>query len=374
MPQLTLTDEREQFRQLARDFTEGEIKPIAAHHDENAEFPTEVFAKAWEIGLLNFQIPETLGGLALGALDSCLILEELAAGCAGISGAIEASSIAQIPLIMAGSMAQKERFLQMLLQDPVPAGYTSFDAEAGDLTVKPEAGDSYVINGTHSLVVNGGQAAWYLVTAGDGTLNGNRSMFAIPSDTFGLTFQEQAFSLGRKARVARKAIFNNVTASKDNLIGEAGKADLIQRAAWAYICVFIAAGATGVARSAMHHAIAYSKERQTFGRPISQHQGVAFMLADMAREIEAARLMTWQAAHLIDNGADALSQALIAKAFAQEAAMRITTDAVQVYGGYGYSREYPVEKLMRDAKQYQICEESSFHSKAALGKQLVTRA
>lgn len=373
MTQLTLSDEMEQFRRLARDFAEGEIKPKAAEYDETGDFPAEVFQKAWETGLVNFQIPEEFGGLALGTLDCVIILEELAAGCSGIAGVIEASTIAQLPIIMAGSVAQKETYLQPLQEDPSPMGYTGSDTSSNDLVVSKESDGSFRLNGSHALVVNGGEALWYLVTAYDGAqMTGAQTMFVVPADTFGVVFQDKSFSIGRKARVARKAIFNNVLLSRDHLIGEHGKAEKIKAAAWPQICAFIAAGATGVARSAMHHAITYSKERHTFGRPISQHQGVAFMLADMAREVETSRLMTWQTAYMIDNGAQVSNQALMAKAFAQDMAMRVTTDAVQVYGGYGYTREYPVEKLMRDAKQYQVCEESSLRSKVTLGRNLVT--
>lgn len=369
MTQLKLTDEREQFRQVARDFTEGEIKPKAAEFDVNGKFPDEIFAAAWKTGLANFQIPERLGGLELGALEACLILEELAAGCSGIGGVMEATSIAQLPVIMFGNRDLKEAYLKPLLDEPQVAGYTSFDPAANDITVRIR-GEKYVLEGHHNLMVNGGEAAWYLVVAKDPT-KGSKTVFVVPSDTEGLEFEKKSFALGRRARVARHATFTNVHLTTDNVVGNEGQGDLIKTKVWPHICTFIAAGATGVARSAMQAAIAYSKERKTFGRAISQHQAVAFMLADMAREIEASRLMAWQAAFLLDQGENARYQALSAKAYAQDAAMRITTDAVQVLGGYGYTREYAVEKLMRDAKQYQIAEESSLQTKVELARSLV---
>ena len=369
MPQLKLTDEREQFRQVARDFTEGEIKPKAAEFDISGNFPAEIFKAAWETGLVNFQIPERLGGLELGSLEACLILEELAAGCSGIGGVIEATSIAQLPVIMFGNRDLKEAYLKPLLDEPLVAGYTSFDPASNDITLRIRD-EKYILEGHHNLMVNGGEAAWYLVVAKD-PLKNSKTVFAVPADTEGLEFENKSFALGRRARMARKATFTNVHLTTDNVVGNEGQGDLIKTKIWPHICTFIAAGATGVARSAMQHAINYSKERKTFGRAISQHQAIAFMLADMAREIEASRLMAWQAAFLLDQGENAQYQALSAKAFAQDVAMRVTTDAVQVLGGYGYTREYAVEKLMRDAKQYQIAEESSLQTKVALARNLV---
>lgn len=369
MAQLKLTDEREQFRQVARDFTEGEIKPNAAQFDTNAVFPCQIVTLAWETGLVNFQVPERLGGLELGALEACLILEELAAGCSGIGGVIEATTIAQLPVIIFGNRDLKEAYLKRLLDEPLVAGYTSFDTASNDIALRIR-GEKYVLEGHHDLVINGGEAAWYLVNAKD-PIKGSKTTFVVPADTEGLAFEKQAFALGRKARIARRASFNNVRLTIDNIVGNEGQGDLIRNKIWPHICSFIAAGATGVARSAMNQAVQYSKERKTFGRPISQHQAVAFMLADMAREIEAARLMAWQAAFLLDEGENALHQALSAKAYAQDVAMRVTTDAVQVFGGYGYTKEYAVEKLMRDAKQYQIAEQSSLQSKVDLAKSLV---
>ncbi len=368
MSQIKLTEEKEQFRRVARDYTDGEIRPRAAHFEESGEFPTEIFVNAWETGLVNFQIPDRHGGLGLGHLEACLILEELAAGCSGIGGVIEATSFAQLPVIQFGNRELKEAYLDRLMQEPLVSGYSAIDTAGDDLTLRVRA-DKYIIEGTANIV-NGGNASWYFVTAKDPT-KGQKSSFVVPSATAGLEFGDKLYAIGRKARATRRAAFKDVELSDDHLVGSPGQGELISAKIRPSIFTMVAAGATGVARSAMHHAINYSKERKTFGRPISQHQGVAFILADMAREIEAARLLVWQAAYLLDQGEDAMSYALTAKAFAQDVAMRVTTDAVQVFGGYGYTREYPVEKLMRDAKQYQIAEESSIQTKVALAKSLV---
>jgi alkylation response protein AidB-like acyl-CoA dehydrogenase len=282
-------------------------------------------------------------------------------------------------LLAAGSEEQKARFLTMLTQKASLAGYGSNDSMANELTVMQERSE-FIINGQHSSVINAGQAQWYFfyaLTATDSeaaqteSFAGGLSAFIVPADSPGLTFGERVSSLGRKARSVHKAKLKNVRLTAEHLIGKSHQANQVAIEILPGVCALIAAGATGVAHSAMQHAIAYAKERKTFGRPIGQHQGVAFILADMAREIEAARLMTWQAACLIDQGLKTAEHALAAKAYAQDVAMRVATDAVQVFGGYGYSREYPVEKLMRDAKQYQIFERSSLESKAALARRLV---
>lgn len=379
MSQFSISEELEQFKQLARDFTEGEIAPRAAEFDASGEFPSAVVQKAWEIGLVNFQVPEELGGLGLKFLDTCIILEELAKGCAGIAAAIEGSAIAQLPLLAAGTEQQKAQFLSPLTQKASLAGYGSNDSMANELTVMQEHSE-FVLNGQHASVINAGQAEWYFLyalTATDSeaaqtsSFAGGLSAFIVPSNTPGLSFEQRVPSLGRKARSVYKAKLKNVRLTADHLVGKSHQANQVAIEILPGVCALIAAGATGVAHSAMQHAIAYSKERKTFGRPIGQHQGVAFLLADMAREIEAARLLTWQAACLIDQGLKTAEHALAAKAYAQDVAMRVATDAVQVYGGYGYSKEYPVEKLMRDAKQYQIFERSSIESKAALARRLV---
>lgn len=373
MPNLELSEEREQFQKLAREFAEGEIAPLAEELDKTAEYPAEVIKKAWEIGLVNFQIPENLGGLELKVLDSCVILEELAAGCSGISAGIEGSAIAQLALLKHGTEEQKARFLEPLLNECSLAGYASQDATEDDIEASTQSG-SFVLNGHHTALVNGGHAAWYFVVASQTRENGDfaSTAFIVPADSPGLVLGDTRSSFGRRARQVTSVSFENVKLTEENVLGEAGAASAIIHSILPELYCFIASGAVGVAGRALHHAINYSKERQTFGRPISQHQGIAFMLAEMARELEAARYLTWQAAYLLDEGKRAFREAMVAKSYAQEAAMRITTDAVQIYGGYGYSKEYPVEKLMRDAKIYQLCEESALELKADLARELVT--
>ena len=368
MSKFELSEEREQFKKLAKEFAEGEIEPIAAEFDQNPAFPSDLINKAGEIGLTNFQIPEEFGGLGLSCFDSCVILEELASGCSGISGAIEASSIAILPLINNGSAEQKEAYLKPLAEECGIAGYTSGNDTDCDITYSTK-NNTFELNGNHLALINGNHAKWYLITAREA--NGETlAQFIVPADTAGLTIGERVDTFGRRARTVHEVSLESITLTDENLIekfdeGHANPKNL------AHINCFIASGAVGVAQKALEHAIEYSKQRETFGRPIANHQGVAFMLADMAREIEAARYLTWQAAYLLDEDLDALNESLSAKAFAQDCAMKVSCDAVQVYGGYGYSKEYPVEKLMRDAKLYQLAESSPLQTKSALAKQLV---
>ena len=367
---LSLSEEREQFQKLAREFAEGEIAKISESFDRSGEFPQELIQKAWEIGLVNFQIPETLDGMGLKVLDSAIILEELAKGCSGISASIEASAIAITPLLHYGSEEQQKEFLTPLTSECMLAGYASQDATADSVEVKVE-GESFILSGRHDAVINAGHASWYFVVANHQDANLGATAFVVPADAKGIEIQGRLNSLGRRARVVQTVEFKEVELSSANVIGEVGKAACVIESILPAMYCFLAAGATGVAACALTHAIEYSKQRHTFGRPISQHQGVAFMLAEMAREIEAARYMTWQASYLLDEEKPAFHEALKAKAYATDACMKVTVDAVQVFGGYGFSREYPVEKLMRDSKVYQLSEQSPHELKSILARDLV---
>ncbi|HEY9788379.1 MAG TPA: acyl-CoA dehydrogenase family protein [Candidatus Obscuribacterales bacterium] len=365
MVEYNLTDEKREFQKLARDFAQREIAPRAEHFDKTAEFPCQIIEKIWECGLLNVQIPDEAGGLALSLFDACLIAEELASGCSGIAGCAEASAIAQLPVLLFGSGSQKTAYLKPLVDQPLLAGFApsifSLSGSSEDFSCRAKGGD-FELSGK-GLVVNGAQSEWFVIAASpDGeslSANGGHaaaplSLFVVPAKSNGVVIGDARSTLGRKALQSSVVELHGVVLSKEHLIGQEKKANEVLPAFIARAYALMAAGLTGLARSAMQHAIAYSKERHTFGRPISDHQAVAFMLADMAKDIQAARLLVYTACELLDRGDNAFDEASLAKLFAQEMAMRVTTDAVQVFGGYGYSREYPVEKLMRDAKVYQL--------------------
>jgi len=367
---LFLTDEKLQFQKLARDFSKGEIESKSEHFDIKPEFPASLVHKAWELGLVNCMIGDDCDGLGLDTLDTCVILEELASGCSGIAGAIESSAIAILPLVKYATAEQKAKFLKPLVESPLVAGYASsfLQSHKIQITFKKE-GDQFILQGKQQEVFNGGHAAWYLVCAKDQTNADKTLLFVVPGDSAGLQFEDKLQLMGRKALSVRNANFDNVKLTESNVVNAPSKSGIESAAN-----LFIAIGATGVARSALHLSIEYSKQRQTFGRPIAQHQAINFMLADMAKEIETARLLCWQAATLLDKEGDSpaiKNKSLQARAYAQDMVMKVTTDAVQVLGGYGYTREYKVEKLMRDAKVYQVSTTSSSCAKAEIARMLV---
>lgn len=373
-----LTDEQKQYLQLAKDFAQKEISPSSAHLDSSGEFPLEILRKAWEIGLMNVLVPEQWGGLGLAVADACLISEELGAACTGVSMIMETNNLATAPVIVAGSDEQKKEFLEPLTAE---LGFAAFCSTEYAAQGKPSAiqttarrvGDQYVLNGRKSWIANAGVARWYLLLACTGAADGGRgiSAFLVNADADGIEVGEREPTLGHRASDTRSLILKDLKVPARNLLGEEGQGADIYLAAVDRTRPLFSAAAVGLARSAMEHSIRYAKERTTFGQPIANHQAVSFMVADMAKDIEAARLLAWQAAWLSDRGKSNSREAEIAKSFAVDMAMRVATDAVQIYGGYGYSREYPVEKLMRDAKMLQIYEGTSQLQRVSIGKQLV---
>lgn len=373
-----LTPEQKQMQQLARDFARREITPHASHYDESGEFPREICRKAWELGLMNGHIPEQFGGAGLGVFDSCLIAEEIARGCTGIGTAMEANNLAEAPLIVAGSEEQKKTFLSPMNEELIFAAYCVTEPSAGSdvagiKTTARKCGDEYIINGQKMWITNAGVASWYYVLAYTDPAAGHRGMsaFVIPRDTPGITVGKKESNMGQRASDTRSIIFEDVKVPAANLVGAEGQGFKICMSAFDHTRPLVASAAVGLARSAMTSAVRYAKERSAFGQPISSFQAVSFMLADMDKDIEAARLLCWKAAWLIDQGHRNTREAAIAKAFAADVAMRVATDAVQVLGGYGYSKEYPVEKLMRDAKIFQIYEGTSQIQRLIISRHLL---
>ncbi|HNG17955.1 MAG TPA: acyl-CoA dehydrogenase family protein [Candidatus Obscuribacter sp.] len=373
-----------EYQKLAKDFAAREIARVSGKHDQSGEFPIELIKSAWEAGLLNMSVPEDCGGLGLSCLEGAVIAEELGFGDSGISGSIEASDVAQRFVIEVGTAEQKQEFLAPLMESPSLAGYAmDTGIRAGRVFFRRD-GDDFFLNGKHNAIANGGVAEWYLIKAyedrrelaasGDGSeqeLVGG-TYFLVRSGEDGLNFDHRLETLGKRAHVISSARFEEVMVPAGAVLLGTGQAARIYNQSLVKTYPIIAAGLVGVARAAMEHALKYSKERQTFGLPISSFQGISFMLADMAKDIEAARLLVYQAAQLADQGQSCISEAVCAKAFAQDMAMRVTTDAVQVFGGYGFSKEYPVEKLMRDAKVGQLTDGTSESLKVNLGRQMVT--
>lgn len=370
MVDFQLTDEQKQYQQLARDFARNEIMPASAQLDRQARFPGDILRQAWELGLINLRLPEDCGGLALSVFDSCLIFEELGSACTGVGAILSANELAQAPLVVAGTQEQKERFLKKQV-DEFALATTCIAGKPFSQEPAIEArrhGDSYVLNGIKEAVVAAGNAAWFcLLAAVDGD---SHALMIVPASSEGISIEKPPTELGQRAACASTVAFRDVMVPLANLVGLVGQGHAIWQQALNTSGLNKAAQAVGLARQALAHSIQYSKERHTFGQPIANHQAVSFMLADMAKDIEAARLLCWQAAWLAGRRQENSRAAAIAQAFAADTAMKVATDAVQLYGGYGYSSEYPVEKLMRDAKLLQIQGETTAAARVVIGKQL----
>jgi acyl-CoA dehydrogenase len=379
MVSFNLGEEQVQIQNLAREFAEREIVPKAAHHDQTGEFPREICKKAWELGLMNGHIPEQYGGLGLGVFDSCLVAEEIAAGCTGIGTAMEANNLAEAPLIVAGSDEQKKRFLTPMTEELLFAAYCVTEPDAGSdvagiKSVAKKVGDEYILNGQKMWITNAGVATWFYVLAYTDPSQGHKGMssFVVSADSPGISIGKKEMNMGQRASDTRSISFEDVKIPASNLVGSEGQGFKISMSAFDHTRPLVASAAVGLAKSAMTHAVRYSKERKTFGQAISNYQAISFMLADMDKDIEAARLLCWKAASLIDNGQRNTREAAIAKAFSADIAMRVATDAVQIFGGYGFSREYPVEKLMRDAKIFQIYEGTSQIQRLIISRHLLS--
>jgi acyl-CoA dehydrogenase len=380
MIDFSLSDEQRQLQELARDFARQEIAPKAAHHDETGEFPKEIFRKAWDLGLVNTHIPAAYGGMGLAVLDGCIITEELGWGCTGIATAMEANGLAAAPLIVAGSEEVKKEFLGRLTSDCVYAAYCVTEPGAGSdvvsiKTTAKKVGDEYILNGSKAWITNGGVANWYFVLAVTDPTARHKGLtgFAIPTDTPGITVGKKENNMGQRASDTRGITFEDVKVPAKWIVGQEGAGFKIAMGAFDHTRPHVAAGAVGLARRAMDESVKYAQERKAFGMPIAAFQAISFMVADMAMEIDAGRLLVWQSAATIDAGRRNTKQAAMAKAFCADVAMRASTNAVQIHGGYGYSREYPVEKLMRDAKIYQIYEGTSQIQRVIIAKEIFDR-
>ena len=372
-----LTEEQRALRELAHDFAAREIRPKAAEYDEHQTHPGEVVAKAHEVGLMNPHIPEELGGAGLGGMEGALIGEELCWGCSGIGTSIVANILGALPVLLAGTEEQKREWLAPLLEEPILCSFALTEPGAGSdvsgiQTTAVRHGDDYVVNGSKMFITNAGQADWFTVFASTDKAAGHRGLtaFVVSKNADGVTIEKHLDKMGQRATDTSALAFQDVQVPAGNRLGEEGEGFKIAMQTLDNTRPGTAAGAVGVARAAFEHAVAYSKERVQFGQPIAMNQGVNFLVADMATEIEAARLLVWQAAWLLDQGKRATLESSYAKRFAADTAMKVTTDAVQIFGGYGYMKEYPVEKLMRDAKLFQIYEGTSQIQRLVIAREI----
>ncbi|KAJ0012062.1 hypothetical protein NQD34_013037 [Periophthalmus magnuspinnatus] len=361
-----LSEQQKEFQQLARKFAREEIVPAAAEYDKTGEYPFPVIKKAWELGLVNGHIPEEYGGMGLSIFDTCLITEELAFGCTGIQTAIEANSLGQMPVILAGSDAQKKKYLGRMVEEPLMCAYCVTEPGAGSdvAGIKTKAvkmGEEYVVNGQKMWITNGGKANWYFLLARtnpDPKCPASKAFtgFIVDADTPGIQVGRKEMNMGQRCSDTRGIVFEDVRIPKENVLLGEGAGFKIAMGAFDKTRPPVAAGATGLAQRALEEATNYALERKTFGRVIAEHQAISFMLAEMAMKVELARMAYQRSAWEVDQGRRNTYYASIAKAFAGDIANQVASDAVQIFGGNGFNSDYPVEKLMRDAKIYQIYE------------------
>ncbi len=362
MIDFTLTDEQLAVRELAHDFAEKEMRPVAWEYDRDGTWPQEIIDKAWEIGLMNGHLPEEYGGSGLGYLDGCIIEEELAWGCSGIGTSLTCNGLAIAPVALAASEALKKEYLGRLAQAPLLASFCLTEPDAGSdvsgmKTTATRKGDRWVINGSKCFITNGEYANWYTVFAKTDRDAGHRgiSCFVVPRDA-GVIVDKHEDKMGQRASNTATITFPEVEVPLDHLVGEENKGFKLSMMTLDRTRPGVASMATGLARAAMEMAQEYAKQRVQFGVPIAMHQGIQFMLADMATKVYLSRLAAYNAAVLLDQGKRNTLESSHAKRFAADSAMEIATDAVQIFGGYGFIKEYKIEKLMRDAKILQLYE------------------
>jgi acyl-CoA dehydrogenase len=377
MIDFTLTEQQRNIRELAHDFAEKEIRPVAWEYDRNATWPDQIIGKAWDVGLMNSQLPEKYGGAGASYAEGVLIGEELAWGCAAIATTLGINELAATPVVLGGSEQIKAQYLGMLTEEPKLASFCLTEPEAGSdvaamRTTAVRRGDKYVINGSKVFISNGGYADWYTVYAKTDKDAGHRgiSAFVVPRDDT-VTVDKHEDKMGLRASNTAAISFNETEVPAANLLGDENHGFKLAMMTLDRSRPGVAAMATGIARAAFEFATDYSRQRIQFGIPIAMHQGLQFMLADMATDIEAARLLTWQSAVLLDQGKRNTLQSSHAKRFAADTAMKVATDAVQIYGGYGFIKDYPVEKLMRDAKIMQLYEGTSQIQRLVIAREIL---
>ena len=376
-----LSEEQEALQELAHDFARDVIRPAAEHHDRTGEYAHEVLKQAWEVGLMNTHISAEDGGLELGAVDGILIAEELAWGCTGIGTAMEANGLAQQPVILGGSQALRRKYLAPMTEQYSLCAYAVTEPGAGSdvqalSTTAVKQGDKYLLNGNKMWITNAGVADWFFVVAltdPDKRARGGMTAFVVEKDWAGVSVGKKEWNMGQRASDTRAITFEDVEVPEANVVGQVGDGWKLAMAAFDYTRPAVASAAVGLARAAMEHSVRYASERKTFGKPLSAHQAINFMIAEMAMNIEAGRLLCRNAAWKRDQGLRNTLESSYAKAFCADMAMKVATDAVQIFGGYGYSAEYPVEKLMRDAKIFQIYEGTSQIQRLIIGREIFVR-
>jgi len=377
-----LDEEQEMIRDLVKQIAQEKVTPVAAELDEKGEFPWELMRLFAESDLFALFVPEEYKGLGKGVLDLCIVVEELSKACAGVSVTYAASALGTYPIILFGSEAQKKKYLPAIAKGEKLTSFALTESDAGSdaggiRTTAVRDGNDYILNGNKQWITNGGEAEIYTVITITDRTKGSRgaSAFIVEKDTPGFSFGKKEDKMGIRCSATRELIFNDCRIPKENLIGREGMGFLVAMKTLDKSRPGVAAQAVGIAQGALDDAIKYARERIQFGKPISSFQGIQFMLADMATQIEAARALLYAGARFIDSEAKDISKiSSMTKLFASDIAMKVTTDAVQIFGGYGYMKDYPVEKRMRDAKITQIYEGTNQIQREVIALQLIKEA
>ncbi|MDP3732175.1 MAG: acyl-CoA dehydrogenase [Candidatus Omnitrophota bacterium] len=377
-----LTDEQKMIQELTRKVAEEKIKPVAAKYDQSEEFPWDIMKILAQSDIFAIFVPQEYGGTGGGVLDLCIATEELSRACGGIAVCYAASALGTFPIILFGNDEQKKKYLPDLASGEKIAAFGITEPEAGSdasaiRTTAKKEGDYYLLNGLKHFITNGGDAQTYTVIAMTDKTKGARgaSAFIVEKGTPGFTFGKKEEKLGIRASSTRELIFTDCKIPKENLLSKEGMGFIVTMKTFDMSRPGVAAQALGIAQGALDAAVKYSKERQQFGKSISSFQGIQWMLADMATQIEAARALVYSCAREVDAGRkDVGKDSAMAKLFASDVAMKVTTDAVQILGGYGYMKDYPVEKYMRDAKITQIYEGTNQIQRNIIALKLIKEA
>lgn len=374
----SLTEEQEALQAMAREFAEKEMKPKAAEYDKGEEFSEDVMKKAFEVGFLTCKIPKEYGGEGLSDIDTVIVSEELAGGCAGMYTTMMVNALAYTPIILFGTDEQKKKFLMPQTEKMSFASFCLTEREAGSDAgaLKARArkvGSEYIINGTKCFTSNAVIANLYVVFANSKPEKGMRgiSAFIVPRGTSGLTIGKVEDKMGQRASNTAEVILEDVKVPEENLLGKEGMGFLIAMKTLDKTRAPVGAAGVGVARAALQYAIEYAKTRIQFGKPIALFQHIGFKIAQMAMEINAARHLVWHAAWLMDEGKPCGKESAMAKAYGSDVAMKVTTECVQILGGYGYMKDFPMEKLMRDAKLLQIYEGTNEIQRLVISREVI---
>jgi len=377
-----LTDDKKHIQSLARRIAEEKVVPIRAELDEKEEFPWSVMKVCADTGLFGVSIPPEFGGMGGGCFENCIVVEELSKACLGVSVSYAASLLGAYPILIGGSDEQKKKYLKEIASGKKLAAFALTEANAGSdaqgiRTEAKKVGDEYILNGTKQWITNGGEAEIYTVVAMTDRSRGGRgaTAFIVENGTEGFSFGKKEKKLGIRASATRELVFQDCKVPKENVIGREGMGFIFAMRTFDKTRPGIGAQAVGVAAGALEAAIHYAREREQFDKKIASFQAIQHMIADMATQVEAARALVYAVARYIDsNPRDSSKVSAMSKVFPSDVAMKVVVDAVQIFGGYGYMKEYPVEKMMRDAKILQIYEGTNQIQRNVIGLELIKEA